>query len=146
MRRGVLVHALLQHLADARDAGCAAAGAATLAAQLLSTEAEVIAELPQAAAVLSAPALAHFFDPARFQLARNEIEIVSAGALLRIDRLVEFESEVWVLDYKARVLDSERAAYRAQINAYAGAVAPLYPGKKIHAALIDLAHCALLAS
>ena len=146
MRHGVLVHALLQHLADARDTGRAASEVAVLAAQLAHPEPEVRNLLPQTAAVLAAPALARFFDPAQFVRACNEIEVVSGGALLRIDRLVEFDTEVWVLDYKAQVLDSERDAYRAQVAAYAAAVMPLYPGKTVKAGLIDLAQCALFSA
>jgi ATP-dependent helicase/nuclease subunit A len=56
--------------------------------------------------------------------------------LERVDRLVEFETEVWVLDYKS----SEHASaeqHREQVVAYCKAVRDLYPGKSVRGAVID---------
>jgi ATP-dependent helicase/nuclease subunit A len=54
---------------------------------------------------------------------------------VRIDRLVEFDDEVWVLDYKLG--DSEEAArYQAQMREYQVAMQSVYTGKKVLCALV----------
>ncbi|TYZ39885.1 ATP-dependent exonuclease, partial [Ralstonia solanacearum] len=84
--------------------------------------------------MLAAEALAQVFDPARFDVAHNEVELFSPdGALLRIDRLIERGDEVLVVDYKLRLLPVERAAYADQLRGYAAAVAPIYPGRAVRA-------------
>jgi ATP-dependent helicase/nuclease subunit A len=66
--------------------------------------------------------------------ARNEVELYDGrGRLLRIDRLVEFDERVVIIDYKLRLLPQEHAGYRAQLLRYAAAV-PMFPGKRIEAA------------
>lgn len=72
-----------------------------------------------------------FFETGR---ARNELEYVGAdGQLRRIDRLVEFDDELWVLDYKSGGLDP---AYWLQLADYRRAIAALHPGKTVRAALL----------
>jgi ATP-dependent helicase/nuclease subunit A len=100
--------------------------------------------LTTAHAVSRHPALAHFFDPARFRRASNELEIISAGAVLRADRVVEFADAVWVLDYKARVTGTELPQYRRQVRAYREALSAIHAGRVVRAGLIDLAVCALI--
>lgn len=62
--------------------------------------------------------------------------------MLRIDRLVEFGATVLILDYKtgeesAALTDGMLAAqHRPQLARYAEAIAQLYPGKPIEAALL----------
>ena len=65
--------------------------------------------------------------------------MLAGSVMQRLDRLVEFDTEVWVLDYKTRVTGGERASYLAQLAGYVAAVGPLYPGKPVKSALIDLA-------
>jgi ATP-dependent helicase/nuclease subunit A len=106
----------------------------------------------QAEKILRTPRLRRFFDPAIFIAAYNELEIsfardVDAGAGIkknsmgtansqRIDRLVEFENEVWVLDYKSgQHVSTEQ--HREQIDAYCDAVRMLYAAKKVRGAVID---------
>ncbi|MBB3214146.1 ATP-dependent helicase/nuclease subunit A [Herbaspirillum sp. Sphag1AN] len=90
----------------------------------------------QAQQMLSQVALERFFNPNLYRFARNEMEIVTVQGVLRCDRVVVFDSEVWVLDYKRKLLDSERSAYQAQLTGYRGALAPLFPDKHIKSALI----------
>jgi ATP-dependent helicase/nuclease subunit A len=81
--------------------------------------------------MLNAPETRRFFESGR---ARNELEYIGAdGQARRIDRLVEYDDEVWVLDYKT---GSPNEAYQTQIDDYRQAVAALYPGKRIRAALL----------
>jgi len=59
----------------------------------------------------------------------------AAGKLKRIDRLVEFDDEVWVLDYKTGET-TDPAPYRAQMAEYQNAMQSVYAGKKIRCALL----------
>ena len=60
-----------------------------------------------------------------------------SGALLRIDRLVEYEDSVWVLDYKSSGSDTSRLdEYRHQVTVYCKAVAAIFPGRRVRGALI----------
>ena len=57
--------------------------------------------------------LARFFDPAHYRRAWNELPFLTAnGDFLRIDRLVEFEHEVWVLDYKSTEAASDARSHK----------------------------------
>jgi len=134
--RGRRIHLLLQHLAppDAVD------DEAWLREQLGVDDAEFPRLLEEAWAILYAPALARFFDAEKYVSARNEVPYATAdGQVCRIDRLVEFEDEVWVLDYKtgeAADAASAKQHYRAQLEAYRGAVGSLYPAKPVRAGVI----------
>ncbi len=92
--------------------------------------------------LLETPGLGRFFHPACHRAARTEMEVVGPdGALWRIDRLVEFEDAVWVLDYKMGGLSEPDLARRAapyleQLAGYRRAAAALYPGRPVHAGLI----------
>ncbi|MGH8616983.1 MAG: UvrD-helicase domain-containing protein [Burkholderiales bacterium] len=93
----------------------------------------------QAQGVLGAAALARFFDPARYVRALNEVPFVTAaGAQGRLDRLVEFTDEVWVLDYKTGDSDPQAAlaAYRPQLDGYLVAMRALFGAKTVRAALV----------
>jgi ATP-dependent helicase/nuclease subunit A len=86
--------------------------------------------------VLAQPQLERFFNPALHRWARNEMEIVSASGVMRLDRVVMFDDEVWVLDYKRRLLESERADYAAQLARYRSALVSVFSDKRIRSALI----------
>ncbi len=90
----------------------------------------------QAQHLLTSPQLARFFDAQQYRSACNEMPYINAkGELKRIDRLVEFDDEVWVLDYKLG--DSEDAArYRAQMQEYRAAMQSVYAGKTVRCALV----------
>ena len=90
----------------------------------------------QARLLLTSPQLARFFDAQQYRSACNEMPYVNAkGELKRIDRLVELDGEVWVLDYKLG--DSEDAArYRAQMQEYRSAMQTVYAGKTVRCALL----------
>ncbi len=96
----------------------------------------------QAQSILSAPHLQQFFDTKKFQGARNEVNLVDEnGELLRLDRLVEFEDEVWVLDYKSAASQTVNSSelltdYRAQLARYRRALVAMYPGKTLRSGLI----------
>jgi ATP-dependent helicase/nuclease subunit A len=99
-----------------------------------TTQAEAARVAEAVHCMLASEALAHVFDPARFDAAHNEIELFSPdGTLLRIDRLIERGNEVLVVDYKLRLLPVERAAYADQLRCYVAAVAPMYPERAVRA-------------
>ncbi|NTV97289.1 MAG: hypothetical protein HGA75_18065 [Thiobacillus sp.] len=84
-----------------------------------------------ASAILANPATRRFFDSGR---GRNEVAYVGAdGQVRRIDRLVEYEDEVWVLDYKTGGFNE---AYLEQLADYRSAMAAFYPDKRIRCALL----------
>jgi len=92
----------------------------------------------EARAILAAPALRPFFDPARHLRAMNEAEFVLAdGRIGRIDRLVEFEGAWWVLDYKSGAPSPQSIeAHRPQLEAYRTAVSEIFPGKPVRCGLV----------
>jgi ATP-dependent helicase/nuclease subunit A len=90
----------------------------------------------QAQALLAHAPLQRFFDPRHYLSANNEMPYVNeAGELKRIDRLVEFVDEVWVLDYKTGET-TEPAPYRAQMLEYRTAMQSVYAGKTVRCALV----------
>ncbi|WP_455282938.1 UvrD-helicase domain-containing protein [Cupriavidus necator] len=141
-RHGELVHALLERLTRYPEAFTGIpdidtvlrwfplSGAHTAQARELWQQ-QVEEAVTAVSAMLQAPALAPLLTAAE---ARNEVELYDArGRLLRIDRLVEFEDRVVIVDYKLRLLPQEHASYRAQLGRYVAAVAPMFPGKRIEA-------------
>jgi ATP-dependent helicase/nuclease subunit A len=84
-----------------------------------------------AQAILRSPQSRRFFEKV---CAYNELEYVGEdGQVRRIDRLVEFDDEVWVLDYKT---GGFAETYLDQLADYRRAAAALYPGKRIRTALL----------
>ena len=139
MRAGTQLHLALQMISDARDARAPPPDAAVLAARLGIDPGAAQTLHDAAHAVCVAPALSHFFDPAQFVRARNEMTYANAqGEVRRVDRVVECASEVWVLDYKSQVSDAERTVYAAQVTEYVNALRCLYPHKIMRGALIDM--------
>ncbi len=129
-QRGIWLHGLLQYLTEGEM------DKAALQRRLAIPAEEIDALWQQAQHLLTLPPLARFFDVRQYGSACNEMPYVNAqGELKRIDRLVEFDSEVWVLDYKLG--DPEDAArYDAQMQEYRAAMQSVYAGKRVHCALL----------
>jgi ATP-dependent helicase/nuclease subunit A len=90
----------------------------------------------QAQEVLNSPGLARFFDAQHYLAAANEVAYVNAiGQLRRIDRLVEFENEVWVLDYKTGA-NTDLDSHTAQLEEYRTAMQSIHPHKAVRCAVI----------
>ena len=102
------------------------------------SEAEYRRVLPAVERLLSAPALRAFFDPARYRRAWNELELADgAGRVLRIDRLVEIDGLLWVLDYKSSASDTARLdEYREQVRGYCRAVGSAFADRTVRGALL----------
>ncbi|HEX5338258.1 MAG TPA: UvrD-helicase domain-containing protein [Gallionella sp.] len=131
-QRGTWLHALLQHLLPPN----ASMDQPDLQQRCNIPMPEFDALLSRAQHLIGLPHLQRFFDAQLYRDACNEMPYVNAkGELKRIDRLVEFDDEVWVLDYKLG--DSEDAArYRAQMQEYRTAMQAVYSGKTVRCALV----------
>ena len=131
-QRGSWLHALLQHLTPPNTAP----DKAELQALCGIPDGEMDSLWEQARALLADASLQRFFDPQHYLSASNEMPYVNAaGELKRIDRLVEYDDEVWVLDYKTGET-ADPAPYRAQMAEYKNAMQSVYAGKKIRCALL----------
>jgi len=94
----------------------------------------------QAESLVRRPELARYFDAGLHVRSANEVPYIDAGGTVRrIDRLVEFADEVWVLDYKTGDADDDpslREAYQRQLADYRDAVRALFPDKRVSAMLL----------
>jgi len=139
-QRGIWLHSMLQLLtapdAPGVDTVAGAGERDALQRRLAIPAGEMDGLWQHAQQLLTAPQLARFFDAQRYRRACNEMPYVNPrGELSRIDRLVEFDDDVWVLDYKLG--DSEDAArYRAQMQEYRAAMQSVYAPKPVRCALV----------
>lgn len=134
-RSGVWLHGLLQYLATPD-----AAFQEDLQHELRIKLNIPVGQMPelwqQAQAVLNSPELARFFDAQYYLAASNELSYVNAiGQLRRIDRLVEFENEVWVLDYKTGA-NTDLQVHTAQLEEYRTAMQGIHPHKTLRCGLV----------
>jgi ATP-dependent helicase/nuclease subunit A len=140
-RRGTWLHALLQHLVPSSDSPRPLAGEGQgerveLQQRCGIPPSEMDSLWQQAQHWLALPQLQRFFDSQHYRNACNEMPYVNAhGELKRIDRLVEFDDEVWVLDYKTGA-KPDVAPYRAQMREYRTAMQTVYAGKTVRCALL----------
>lgn len=138
--RGLVYGAHFHALMDRLTIG-APADRAAVQRMLGLAEREFAPMWEQANRVLASPALRRFFDAKQFRRAANEVSYATAGGDTgRIDRLVEFDEAVWVLDYKTGDEKAAGAAliaeYRAQVADYCAVVAKLYPGRPVRGAIV----------
>ena len=133
---GVALHSLLERMTSAQVWPIKMPEAPGIASWLGCSLAVAQTVSHQAQVILQTPELQRFFNPELFQFARNEMEIFSEGRVLRLDRVVVFEDEVWILDFKRQLLASEQADYEAQLQQYQVALGKIYQQKKIMTRLI----------
>jgi len=89
--------------------------------------------------LLERPNLRRFFDPEQYRRAGNESSFVAPdGSIGRIDRWVEAEDAVWVLDYKSgRPAQGElMQAYHAQLSVYRDVLKTVFPDSEVKAMLV----------
>lgn len=78
--------------------------------------------------------------PQFFAQGAAEVDLIDeTGAVMRADRIVEDGDTLWVLDFKWRVADTERAAYEAQLRRYAHLLQTVYATRRVRAALVTAA-------
>ncbi|NIJ20376.1 ATP-dependent helicase/nuclease subunit A [Sphingomonas naasensis] len=140
--RGRLLHALFERLPGLAVAARADAAERWLAGPGGVADAEVRREIATAAlAVIADPRLAEWFAPDA--LAEAPIAAVVEGLVVSgtVDRLIVTPDAVRVVDFKtarrapAR-LDAIPPYHLRQMAAYAGALAVIFPGRRIEAALL----------
>jgi ATP-dependent helicase/nuclease subunit A len=135
---GIALHALLERLTDSGAWPVQIPDAGTIARWLgcgISLAGVVQA---QAGAILTRPGLQRYFDPALYRAARNEMDVIADGRLLRLDRVVIFDDEVWILDYKRAFLEVERPGYEGQLAQYRSAMGAVFGARTVRSALITV--------
>ncbi len=144
LRRGRIVHLLLEHLPRLPQPAwvAAAPGIAALEAADV-TEAEFAPHLAEAIAVLTDPTLSHIFAPDTLA----EVEITGRSTTLDadmlgiIDRLIVTDTQITAIDFKTNVQvpaaahDTPEGLLR-QMGAYAELLKPIYPNHKIATAIL----------
>jgi ATP-dependent helicase/nuclease subunit A len=142
-RRGRLLHALFERLPPVRPAQRVAVGEKWLADSAGVTDAdERRALVADVCAIIADPAHAALFDPAA--LAEAPIAAVLPGGTVvagTVDRLLVTDAHILLVDFKtgrrvpARAEDAPEHHLR-QMAAYVAALAAIFPGRSIEAALL----------
>lgn len=135
---GVALHGLLERLTQCRSWPLAVPPVDMVARWLGCSAALAEVARGHAQTILSQPALRRFFDPGMHRQGRNEMEVIVGGRLLRLDRVVLFDDEVWILDYKRAFLDIEREKYAQQLAQYRAALNEVFPAMRLRSALITV--------
>ncbi len=138
-RHGTLLHALLEKCVPPADIN----DRAHLRDMLGVADSEFDKLWEEVRSIIDEPSLARFFKPDGYVCAHNEFAYVSRlGELRRIDRVVEFADEIWVLDYKTGdSIDADNLAaaarpYRRQLAEYCAALGELMPQKPVKSGLV----------
>ncbi|MGE3292695.1 MAG: double-strand break repair helicase AddA, partial [Geminicoccaceae bacterium] len=142
VRRGLIVHRLLQRLPDLAAAERSAAAERLLAAIAADLPPSECAELARGVlAILTQPEFAAVFGPD--SRAEQAICGTVAGSpvLGQIDRLVVTPAEILVVDFKSNrhpplTLETVPAGYLAQLATYRALLRTLYPDRPIRSALL----------
>ncbi len=135
---GKRLHALMERLTNPGLWPVGIPPVPVVARWLGCSDDEAAVACEQAACILAQPALEKFFDPECYQFARNEMELVHGGELMRVDRLVMFDDELWILDYKRNLYEWQQPDYQQQLARYSAACMELFPGKPALTALITV--------
>jgi ATP-dependent helicase/nuclease subunit A len=133
---GIALHTLLERLTQVPAWPVRVPDAGQIARWLRCPQSIAATVRERALLILAQPELERFFNPKHFRVARNELEVMNGTELMRFDRAVVCDDEVWILDYKRDLLDSERAAYQEQLSRYRAAGQQVFPKKAIRTALI----------
>ena len=136
LRRGTLLHLLLEHLP-----GHPSSDWPLLAEGLLAGDPASPHLLTEATAVLTAPALAHLFGPDTLAEVAVTADLDGRRMLGTVDRLVVTADRVLAVDYKSNaVVPAGPAAVPEgllrQMGAYRAALGQVYPGRRIDVAIL----------
>ncbi|TFV93863.1 ATP-dependent exonuclease, partial [Oxalobacteraceae bacterium OM1] len=133
---GIALHTLLERLTQFNVWPCRVPEPDRIARWLDCPPALAETIAARASRMLATAELERFFNPKHFRFARNELEVVDGETVVRFDRAVVFDDEVWILDYKRDLLDSERAGYGLQLQRYRDAAGCVFPGLRVRTAII----------
>ncbi|BAN34580.1 UvrD/REP helicase [Sulfuricella denitrificans skB26] len=138
-RHGIRLHALLERIAPPAPV----LDRAWLKDRLEVDDAEFDSLWQEALHLTQAPHLQRFFDPACYVNAWKEVPYRTAsGESRRLDRLVEFEDSVWILDFKAAEKVEEgnlavcAAPYLGVMREYRIAMEGVFAPKRVRAVLV----------
>jgi ATP-dependent helicase/nuclease subunit A len=144
-RRGVAIHRMLEQLAGGEPRKVVEQRLRQEFGDELE-EADFRRGWHEACAVLDRADFREFFDPARYQEARNEIPILyrdgGRDVYGVIDRLVIREEEIVLIDYKTHVratrenIAQQAEDFREQMRQYGEGARRLWPGKKLRLVLL----------
>lgn len=142
LEEGVHFHQLLEHLTLQTGAAKPDAMSTEQIARWLGISNESASKaLDQATVVLNTQELQPYLIANQWVQAWNEIDVVSLdGKSFRLDRLVELEDHLAILDYKLTIPEVGSEAhnkYRAQLNNYKQELARIRPDKPAKAFLIS---------
>lgn len=137
-REGSLLHLLMERLTEAAVWPVQIPAVRGVAQWLGCSMAQSAVVCEQAAQILASKPLEKFFDPDQFVFARNEMELIHHGELIRLDRVVMLDDAFWILDYKRNYFEFQQADYQAQLEQYRRACRALFPGVRICCALITV--------
>lgn len=125
-QRGIWLHSLLQHMQSSDSNN------SDLRQRCGIPVAEFLQLKEQIQHLIALPHLQRFFA----SYGCNELPYVNArGQMKRIDRLVELDGEIWVLDYKLGECE-DVSRHRAQMEEYRSAMQSVYQGKTVRCALL----------
>ncbi len=151
LRRGVLVHRLLQSLPEVEPAHRADAASRYLARPIHDLSADDQASIAaETMAIVESPDFAPLFGPG----SRAEVPVVGRiGETVvsgRIDRLAIERDHVLIVDYKSDRLPPDRvedvrSEYFRQLAAYRSVLGQIYPDREVRAALLWTAVPRLMA-
>jgi ATP-dependent helicase/nuclease subunit A len=133
-RQGQAMHRLLELYAPGLDLSPLAR---SIGAQFYLTAEQSDAACATAQRITQGPA-AWVWDAQLIDWQANEVELLHANQLLRLDRLVKHSATQtwWVLDYKSANAPQHQAALRQQLAQYQQAVQSAHPGAAVKAAFI----------
>jgi len=85
--------------------------------------------------------LEKFFNPKKYDFAKNEFELFFDKKLIRLDRIIKLGSSLWIIDYKMKYHETDLYKYSEQIRIYIKACSFFFPKLKIYSALITADGC-----
>src|SRR5690606_26132041 len=100
IEEGIALHALMEKLTHRPQWPVPVVAPELVAAWLPCKPAYAHIVCEQAKAILGNEQLVRFFDPAQHRFARNEMDVITADGTVRFDRIIMFDDELWILDYK----------------------------------------------
>ena len=136
---GTLVHKILE--IATLDVGSISKGEMKQMFELVPDDFEMAWEA--SLRIINAPPMKRFFDSLEYLKAQNEVAYVNrSGDMRRIDRLVEFDEEIWIVDYKisldhhSKPSSEMRRQYKSQLVQYRDDLVNIGVGKPIRIGVV----------